>query len=222
MSLTNPLKSTKIFLIRHPHIKNEGAIPFNNTPISKKGEQQVKIWQDAFSGIDIDVIYSSDLIRCLYFAEALSQVTGGKLLIKKDLREVDQGIFCGLSFKEIQQRWPEKLEQRLKNFVEFCPPKGESILKASSRITNFLEEIKKLSIGSKIIIVTHGAIIRIILSLILRMPLSKIFSLEQDYCALNIIELFSDQIWVIKLLNYTSQYNKCIRSTIECFLDIES
>jgi len=218
MSLTSSLKSIKIFLIRHPHIKNEGIIPYYDTPISKKGKQQIKTWEDAFSGIDIDIIYSSDLIRCLYFAKALSRVTGGKLLARKDLREVDQGIFCGHSFKEIQKKWPDKLEQRLKNFIEFCPPKGESILKASIRITNFLEEIKNLSIGSKIIIVTHGAIIRIMLSLILKMPLSQIFSIEQDYCALNIIELFYDKIWVVKLLNYTSQDKKCIRSIMEHFL----
>jgi len=218
MSLDDQLTSTKIFLMRHPHIKNEGHIPCNDTPISKKGEKQVKIWKDTFSDIHIDIIYSSDLTRCLCFAEALSQVTGGKLLVKKELREVDQGVFCGHSFKEIQKRWPDKLEQRLKNLIEFCPPKGESIRNASIRINNFLEEIKRLPIGSKIIVVTHGAIIRIMISLILKMPLSQIFSIEQDYCALNIIELFSDKVWVVKLLNYTSQDNKCIRSTVEYFL----
>jgi len=220
MSYNNLLKSTKIFLLRHPHIANEGIIPHNDTPISKKGEQQIKLWEDALSNIDIDidVIYSSDLIRCLYFAKILSQVTDGKLLTKKELREVDQGIFCGHSFEEIQKKWPDKLEQRLKNFVDFCPPKGESIRNASIRINNFLEEIKRLPIGSRIIIVTHGAIIRIIISLILKIPLSQIFSIEQDYCALNIIELFSDDTWVIKLLNYTSQDNRCIKTTIEHFL----
>ncbi len=218
MASSNLFKATKIFLMRHPHIENESIIPYNNTPISKKGEQQIKVWKEVFSTMDIDIIYSSDLIRCLYFAEMLSNVTGGRLLIKKELREVDQGIFCGHSFEEIQKKWPNKLEQRLKNFVDFCPPEGESIRNASVRINNFLEEIKRLPIGNKIIIVTHGAVIRIIISLILKMPLSQIFSIEQDYCALNIIDLFNDNVWVIKLLNYISQNNQCIKTTIEHFL----
>ncbi len=212
---SNIMKATRIFLLRHPHIKNAGKIPYKDTPISEHGFKQIEILKSAFDTIKIDFIYSSDLIRCIKFAEILSEVTKTKIIFKKELREVDQGIFCGYSFEEIQKNWPNELKSRIQDFINFCPPKGESIAQACVRINSFLKEIKTLPIGSKLIIITHGAVIRIMIALMLNIPLSNIFSIEQNYCALNIIDLFSDNTWVIKLLNYSANNSTCINNLIK-------
>ncbi|UCG65149.1 MAG: histidine phosphatase family protein, partial [Deltaproteobacteria bacterium] len=55
--------------------------------------------------------------------------------------------------------------------------------------------------GKDILILGHKGVNRVILCHILDMDLSKVFSFEQDYGCLNIIDFFPDNTKIVKLIN---------------------
>jgi broad specificity phosphatase PhoE len=57
--------------------------------------------------------------------------------------------------------------------------------------------------GRPIAVVAHGGVNRIILCALLRIPLEHLFTIEQDYAALNVLE-FSAGIPRVRSINHTA------------------
>ena len=89
----------RLILVRH------GKTDWNETGI----EQAEKV---AFSLKDerIDRIYSSDLTRAKTTAEKIAEYHSVDVNIRDDLQEMDQGIFEGLDFSYIQEKYSHVLE----------------------------------------------------------------------------------------------------------------
>ncbi len=73
------------------------------------------------------------------------------------------------------------------------------MLDFSSRALEAFNGIVSRHEGESIAIVAHGGINRVILCGLLGIPLENIFRIEQDFAALNIIELWDYP--VVKLIN---------------------
>jgi len=116
------------------------------------------------------------------------------------LRERNFGLWEGMSFDEIREKYPLEFDAWADNPLEFSPMEGESTLAMRDRVIQAMKEIMGNHNKENIAIVAHGGVNRIILCHLLGIPLGNIFRIEQDYGALNIIE-FWDKGPVIKLLN---------------------
>ncbi len=145
-------------------------------------------------------VYCSDLSRAVKSAEIIAQPYGLIPTQSPHLRERSFGIWEGMTFLEIKEKYPVEFESWADNPVEYGPMGGESTIKVKERIIPELDRIVKNHSGENIAIVAHGGINRIVLCHILGMPLENIFRIEQDYGAVNIIE-FWDKYPVVKLVN---------------------
>jgi broad specificity phosphatase PhoE len=120
------------------------------------------------------------------------------------LRERSFGIWEGMSFLEIKERYPEEFEAWASNPVKHSPPGGESTMDIRERAVTALEAIMDRHSGSEagpnIAIVAHGGVNRVLLCHIMGIPLENVFRIEQDFAAVNIIE-FWEKNPVVKLLN---------------------
>jgi len=76
----------------------------------------------------IDVIYSSSLKRALVTAETIAAKHQLKVISCTELREVDFGDLEGLTISEVDQRYPEVTELRIKRSLEMKYPGGDSFL----------------------------------------------------------------------------------------------
>lgn len=146
------------------------------------------------------VVYCSDLKRAVQSAEIIATPLDLEPIALCELRERNFGEWEGMTFDEIEKRYPEEFRAWMKDPLRFSPPGGESTVEVRDRAMRAIEKI--VNQGSvNIAIVAHGGINRIILCELLGMPLENIFRIEQDFGALNIIE-FHDGYPVVKLLNY--------------------
>jgi broad specificity phosphatase PhoE len=145
-------------------------------------------------------IYSSDLGRALKSAEIMAEPYGLRPVIIPDLRERSFGIWEGMTFAEIKERYPEEFEAWAGNPVKYSPPGGESTVEVKDRVIRALDEIIRRHDGEHLGIVAHGGVNRVILCHLLDIPLENIFRIEQSYAAVNIIE-FWDKYPVVKLMN---------------------
>ncbi|MBI5204600.1 MAG: histidine phosphatase family protein [Nitrospirae bacterium] len=145
-------------------------------------------------------VYTSNLSRAVKSAEIIARPYKFKPVQMKELRERSFGIWEGMSFTEIKERYPEKFSAWAGNPLKYSPVEGESTVEVEKRVMKAVNRILKKHRGDEIAIVSHGGVSRIILCNILGIPLENIFRIEQDYAAVNIIE-FWDKYPVVKLIN---------------------
>jgi broad specificity phosphatase PhoE len=162
----------------------------------------------------LNAIYCSDLSRAIRSAEIIAEPHTLKPIIVPSLRERNFGIWEGMSFDEIREKYPKEFDAWAADPLKFSPMGGESTLEVRDRVITALDNIlsshppthpspsrgEGKGGGEHIAIVSHGGVNRVILCHLLGIPLENIFRIEQDYGALNIIE-FWDSYPVVKLIN---------------------
>lgn len=211
---------TTLYLIRHGETEGGEIRRYKGTidvPLSEKGVSQMEqiskyIYQNTVynqnSGYrtrdtELSAVYCSDLTRAIRSAEIVAEPHSLKPIIISSLRERNFGLWEGMSFDEIREKYPLEFDAWAGNPLKFSPMEGESTLAMRDRVIQAMNEIMEKHNKENIAIVAHGGVNRIILCHILGIPLENIFRIEQDYGALNIVE-FWDKYPVVKLLNGSS------------------
>ena len=148
----------------------------------------------------LKAVYCSGLSRALKSAEIIAKPFGLKPNIVDDLKERSFGVWEGMTFDEIKEKWPDAFNAWAENPVKFSPIEGENTLDIKKRTMKAFNEIISNHKDEEIAIVSHGGITRVILCEMLGIPLENIFRIEQDFAALNVIELWDYP--VVKKFNY--------------------
>ena len=158
-----------IYLLRH------GETLFNtqgryqgelDSPLTTDGIEQVKNISRLLKMYIHDPneweIITSPLGRARQSTEIICETIGfdrKKVTIDNRLREVSVGAWAGLATKEIEDSWPELLENTDSYNWYFNSPNGESYNSVVERVSEWLESIKN---RPKIIAVSHGLTGRIL------------------------------------------------------------
>ena len=127
-------------------------------PLSSLGERQAELVAKRVENMPWDTLYSSDLSRASQTAEAISQCTG--LKVNKDplLREIYQGKVEGLLAEEARERYPDFDAPEVGR--ETADELRERAVKAFWKIINS-------NAGKRVLIVSHGGLMRSFLNTIL-------------------------------------------------------
>jgi probable phosphoglycerate mutase len=109
--------------------------------------------------------------------------------------------------REVEQTFPEEAAAWEEDPYTFAPPGGESGLSVTARALPVLLDIVRSHLGASVVIVSHKATIRLLLSSLLGFdPRRYRDALNQDPAALNIID-FKDAVHArLTLFNDTSHY----------------
>lgn len=162
---------TKIILVRHAesegNIQNRlsGRTNFNLTP---KGLWQIEKLADELEKEHIEIIYSSPLKRAYITAQGIAKKQGLKNInIQDDLIEMDFGKCDGLSWDEIDEKYPNvRIDWKQTYNYPINIPDQEDFLKFQERFYNTIKSIANKNLGKTICIVTHGTAIRSFMALL--------------------------------------------------------
>lgn len=148
----------------------------------------------------LEAVYCSDLSRSSSSAQIIAAPYSLTPVVVPQIRERSFGIWEGMTFSEIMERYPAEFQAWANDPLRFSPMGGESTLEVRDRVVAAIEEILGRHPGGEIAVVAHGGVNRVALCHILGMPLEHIFRIEQDHAAVNIIE-FWEKYPVVKLMN---------------------
>jgi broad specificity phosphatase PhoE len=204
----------KLILVRHGNIKwrKIGYLSYTNIELTKTGRKNsYKVGLYLKNNFDIGVIYSSPLKRCIQTAEIISSIVNVSIHITNTLREVNFGIFEGLSKKEVKKLYPDIFDKRELDKWYYRIPNGESYFDAAKRIKRFLTMIKRnyyrwynnlgcRKVSKAIIAVTHVTIIKIFIKLLTNLKLSEIEKIFFPPTSLTILD-FNGKSWRLITLN---------------------
>ena len=119
-----------------------------------------------------DIIYSSSATRCIQSAKFVSKV------YKKDFEIIDLkprrcGGFSGLTFENIESKFPEQLEQFINSPEIATPEDSESVDEFVKRVSQVIDEIVENNRGNRVIIVTHPDVIKAAVCSAINVPLTS-------------------------------------------------
>jgi alpha-ribazole phosphatase/probable phosphoglycerate mutase len=150
-------------------------------------------------------IYSSDLVRARESAEVLGRRWGLSPKIWPEFREVNMGLWEGLSYDEISLLYPEQAAKWAKGSPAFRFPQGESLQDLKARVLPAHRAMMAENPdGAFLALVAHAGPNRLILCQALRTPLTRFWRLGQDYGSLSIIDYHGPSA-MVSLLNFRKE-----------------
>lgn len=196
---------TRIFLIRHGETEwnKQGRLQGNsNVLLSPEGMRQAKLLAEHAPFHAVDAIYSSDLSRAVKTAEILAEKFNLPVIQKRELREVNFGEWEGRTLKELTADDNDGFEKFFTKPDKVQPKDGETFLQCQARVVNAFDEIVADHKGQSIVIVSHGAAIRLLLCALLTVPIRKMWAISQFNMAVNILCVDNGNA-VVELVNST-------------------
>ena len=181
---------TTVFLLRHGALAAGARDPFigqSDLPLSPEGLLQAAALGRALREFDIDSVYCSGLFRSRQTAEIIVGNAGFPIVVRRDLREIALGEWEGLPRQEVLARFPLQYAARGSDIERYRIPGGESFADCQARVLNSWREIIERG-ARRVVIVGHAGVNRVLLCHLLDLPVARLFSLEQDYGCINVIE----------------------------------
>lgn len=153
----------KLHVVRHGQTKeNENKIfmGHQNGTLTSLGKQQMEETAQKLVGTKFVHMFSSDLQRCVDSAEILKEYyPNTPLTFTSALREANLGVFQGKHYDEVD--W-DSLGDDVMNRK---PKGGESLNEVRERVSNFIQELLERHSNDTLLLVTHGGIVRQLLSM---------------------------------------------------------
>ncbi len=134
------------------------------------------------------MLMASDLLRAQETAIAIGQLVGIAPKLMPGLRERDFGMWEGLTWEEIAERFPSDAEAYLNDWLTIVPPGSERLEAMRDRVLADWDQIVR-SDWRRGVVVGHAGSNRILLAEFLGMPLENLFRIGQDIAAVNLITL---------------------------------
>ena len=153
-------------------------------PLTKTGTKQARRVTQKILSENIELIFSSDVLRAKQTAEIIAEQLKKKVNFDKRLREIDFGTFNSKPIADFIGHFASK-EKRIKEKV----PRGESYEDTLKRVNNFLEDMEKTYSNKKILIVSHQAPLFILEGIFLGYSLKKSIEFFTDEKLLSNCEL---------------------------------
>ena len=137
-------------------------------------------WEQMRNGIAThgpwDVLVSSPLQRCAAFADALAAERGLPLHLEADLRELHFGDWEGRSAAELMETDSKALGHFWADPYGFTPPGGESLPAFEARVLGALGRLQRRFAGQRVLLVTHGGVMRLLLARAGGLPRGELLS----------------------------------------------
>ena len=194
---------TRLYLIRHGQVANFSEETYNghnDVDITALGVRQMEAVADRLNDEPLAGIYCSDLIRTRKGADIIASRHGLAPQSRPALKELDVKLWEGLDADGVEERFPGAFDTWRAQGAEYKVPGGESIRDLAERVIPALREILGAHDGETIALVAHGGVNRVILANAMGADFDHLYSIEQDYGCMNIIDYFRDYA-VVKLVN---------------------
>lgn len=184
----------KITLIRHAKTKDNAEKRF-----SGKMESEVLLTQEEIRKIllpkislsDMGRIYSSPSKRAIFTAQAFSD----EIAIDDQMREIDFGLFDGMTLEEIYEKYPEEFDIWASSKHEYRFPQGDRIKDFYERVSNgLLNIIDRSDKNENITLFTHGGVIQSLISFLLVKSNDLFWNFKIENCSVTRFSIDLDTV----------------------------
>ncbi|MES1208271.1 MAG: histidine phosphatase family protein, partial [Pseudomonadota bacterium] len=206
------MDTTRLFLVRHgatlltAENRFSGAI---GVDLSDEGRAQAACLARRLAGESVSCVYASPLARTVETANLLAAPHGLTVNARDGLREIGHGHWEGLTRQEVESRFPDEYAAWDADPFTFAPAGGESGVAVLARALPVIREIVIAHAGQNVVIVSHKATLRLLLSSLLGFDARGYRDrLDQSPACLNVVDFKGPVRARLMLFNDVSHYQE--------------
>jgi broad specificity phosphatase PhoE len=203
---------TRVFMVRHGATVLSAEDRFagaTDVALSDEGREQARKLAQRLCREKIAAIYASPLGRTVETAQILAAPHKLEVQTRDGFREINHGHWEGMTRREVEEKFPTEAAEWEKDPYTFAPEGGESGLAVTARALPTLIDLVREHAGENILVVSHKATIRLLLSSLLGFdPRRYRDNLDQKPVALNVVDFRDTTHARLMLFNDTSHYDE--------------
>jgi glucosyl-3-phosphoglycerate phosphatase len=182
----------RLILLRHGQTEwnaSHRAQGHADVNLDETGRLQAEAAAVVLADLGPTALFSSDLARALSTARILGRVTGLEVRQDPRLREFDLGERTGISMADYSAAFPDEYQLFRAGQYDVVPG-GESAPEVIARMQAGIKDaLASVEPGEFVVVVTHGAALKLALLALLDLPQSGAASLRaMDNCGWSILE----------------------------------
>jgi probable phosphoglycerate mutase len=201
--------ATRLILVRHGEtaLTKQGRYSGRgDVPLSDEGQAQAMAAGGRVAGIarEVAAVVTSPLSRCTRTAELIAAELGGiDVIVMPDLIECDFGEWEGMTFAEVQDRWPNQMSAWLDS-AKVAPPGGESFEAVAKRARSAVATVLREYPASVVVVVSHVSPIKLILRDALAANDDFLHRLFLDAAGVSTMDVWPDGGIAVRSVNETA------------------
>jgi broad specificity phosphatase PhoE len=202
--------TTRVFLVRHGATTLSAEDRFageTDVDLSDTGREQLRRLGARLAHESVAAVYASPMKRTIESATILAEPHSLPVQPVPALREISHGRWETRTRREVETLWPEEYATWEADPYTFSPEGGESGLAVTARALPALAAIVGAHTGHTILVVSHKATIRLLLSALLAFdPRFYRDRLDQSPACLNVLDFKDASHARLTLFNDISHY----------------
>ncbi len=155
---------TRLIFVRHGQSEanlHRIFAGWTDAPLTEQGRCQAALAAEWLARYSIDAAYASDLSRAYETASIVAARQGLTVTPDPAFREIFAGEWEGLSYEEIERRYPEEYGIWRRQIGLCRCTGGESFVELQARVVGRLRELVALHAGQTVLIGTHATPVRV-------------------------------------------------------------
>ncbi|HKS12179.1 MAG TPA: alpha-ribazole phosphatase family protein [Pseudomonas sp.] len=178
-------------LLRHGETEQGGGLRGSlDDALTALGWTQMR--QAVEQGGPWDVLVSSPLQRCALFADELGARLGLPVQREPALQELHFGEWEGRSAAQLMDTHADELGRFWSDPYACTPPGGEPVTAFAERVLAAIERLQGAHAGKRVLLVTHGGVMRLLLARARGLPREQLLQVEVAHGALMRLALQDD------------------------------
>jgi probable phosphoglycerate mutase len=206
--------TTRVFLVRHGATELSAEDRFAgavDVRLSDEGRSQARALGERLAQQRIGVAFASPMQRTMDTARLIAAPHGLPITPIDGLREIAHGRWEGKTREDVEAEFADEYKRYEHDPFSFAPSGGESGLQVTARALPALLKIVEDHCDDGILVVSHKATIRLLLSSLLGFDPRKYRDrLDQSPCGLNILDFKDVAHARLTLFNDTSHYQATV------------
>ena len=157
-----------VIMVRHGQSETNVRKVFTgqiDAPLTDVGREQACMMAAYLDKYKVDKIYASSLSRAMETAQAIADRQNCSVEKRDELMEINSGLWQGLTFTEIAEKYPQTYEAWRENIGLATPDGGETCKQLYDRVTVFFKEVLEAP-EETVCLVCHATPIRMMESYI--------------------------------------------------------
>lgn len=191
MILLRTTARSKVVLIRPgaTSFDEQGRMKGNlDMPLSERGREQAENLAEELAGIRLDAVYHAP---CESAGETAAMLVEGRDLRPKVIdafRNIDHGLWHGKLIDEIRRNQPRLYRSGAENPETVCPPGGESMQQAATRVMKVIRRMLRKSRNQVIALVIPDPLASLVAAHLNGEAMPDIWKVETDAGGWQLIE----------------------------------
>ncbi len=201
-----PGVTRRIFLMRHGETDASAkgrCYGKLDVPLSDEGRLQVQRSASLIQPLQPHTIITSPRIRASDSAAIVANTCKISVQREDNFAELDFGDCEGKRYEDVERENPEFYARWMANPTDVTFPNGESYAAMAERVVRTYERLVESADHTKLLVVAHGGVNRIILAHVLGIAPEHVFRLEQTYAGISCIDYYGTTP-LLRVMNVTA------------------